>query len=349
MPSPMDSERRIAATIGAIDTAIDEEQLSAALLRAREAVAAELAAHIPTLTVAAAWSEVMQRSVATAARLIAGAQRPGWTWFVSGSVARGEASPGSDVETLVAVDDGVDDDGKTTLLASAAEVHALLERCELRPDTNGVLASRGRFCRRRANWAERIERWCDEPAEDRGVVMTGVLADATGVHGLTHGEDELRTLTVGAARHHPAARRAMLQDATAVRAAIPSRLRLLATQDDRVDLKLAAVDPIVKIARWAALSAGSTALSTPDRLSDAGTAQVLDIDDASTLRDCFLSLTRIRWRTRAGAWMTGEPISERVSLSALAPAERAAIRTVAREVGGIRRKLAYLASTSSFG
>lgn len=345
----MDSERGIAATIGAIDTAIDEAQLSAAVLRAREAVAAELAAHTPTLTMAAAWSEVMRRSVATAARLIAGAQRPGWTWFVSGSVARGEAIPGSDVETLIALDNGVDDAGKVTLLALAAEVHALLERCELRPDTNGVLASRGRFCRRRANWAEWIERWCDEPAEDRGVVMTGVLADATGVHDLAHGEDELRTLTGGAARHHPAARRAMLQDATAVRAAIPSRLRILATQDDRVDLKLAAVDPIVKIARWAALSAGSTALSTLDRLDDAGRAQILEIDDTSTLRDCFLSLTRIRWRTRDGAWTTGEPITERVSLSALAPAERAAIRTVAREVGGIRRKLAYLASTSSFG
>jgi CBS domain-containing protein len=35
-------------------------------------------------------------------------------------------------------------------------------------------------------------------------------------------------------------------------------------------------------------------------------------------------------------------------LSALAPADRAALRTVAREVSGIRRKLTYLASTSSF-
>ena len=93
---------------------------------------------------------------ATAARLTAGEQIPRWTWFVSGSVARGEALPGSDVETLSARDDGVDDDGKATVLDSAAEVHALLERCELRPDTNGVLASRGRFCRRRSNWAERI-------------------------------------------------------------------------------------------------------------------------------------------------------------------------------------------------
>ena len=338
------SQMGIAATIGDIDAASDEPRLRAGVLRAREAVAAELAAHTPTLTLAAAWSEVMRRSVATAARLVAGDKQLGWTWFVSGSVARGEAIPGSDVETLIALDDGVDDAGKSEVLALAADVHALLERCNLSPDANGVLASRGRFCRRRANWAESIERWCSEPTEDRGVVMTGLLADTTGV--LDH-DDELRSRTVDAARRHPQARHAMLRDATAVRASIPSRLRVFATQDDTVDLKLAAVDPIVKIARWGALSAASTSISTLQRLDDAA-AKVLDADDASILRDCYLSLSRIRWRVRAGAWMKGEPVTERVSLSALAPADRAALRTVAREVNGIRRKLAFLASTSSF-
>jgi CBS domain-containing protein len=339
------SQVGIAATLGDIDAASDEAQLRAGVLRAREAVAAELAAHTPTLTLAAAWSEVLRQSVATAARLIAGGKPPGWTWFVTGSVARGEAIPGSDIETLIALDDRVDEPGKGQALALAADVHALLERCDLRPDDNGVLASRGRFCRTRANWAESIERWCAEPAEDRGVVMTGLLADTTAV--VDHG-DELRSRTVQAAKGHPQARHAMLQDATVVRASIPSRLRIFATQDDTVDLKLAAVDPIVKIARWAALSAGSTEISTLQRLDDAASGKVLDADDASILRDCYLSLSRIRWRVRAGAWMKGEPVTERVSLSALAPAERAALRTVAREVSGIRRKLAYLASTASF-
>ncbi len=339
------SQMGIAASIADIDAASDEPQLRAGMLRAREAVAAELAAHTPTLTLAAAWSEVMRQSVATAARLIAGDKPVGWTWFVSGSVARGEAIPGSDVETLIALDDGVDDAGKSEVLTLAADVHALLERCELRPDTNGVLASRGRFCRRRANWAQSIERWSSEPAEDRGVVMTGLLADTTGV---SDRDDGLRLGTVDAARRHPQARHAMLQDATSVRASIPSRLRVFATHDDAVDLKVAAFDPIVKIARWGALSAGSTAISTLERLNDAATAKVLDADDASILRDCYVTLSRIRWRMRAGAWVKGEAVTERVSLSALAPADRAAVRTVAREVSGIRRKLRYLASTSSF-
>jgi CBS domain-containing protein len=343
--SQMHSDRGIAATIGDIDAASDEQQLRAGVLQARQAVAAELRTHTPTLTLAAAWSEVMRQSVATAARLVAGDKPLKWTWFVSGSVARGDAIPGSDVETLIALDDGTDDAGKSEVLALAADVHALLERCELSPDTNGVLASRSRFCRSQANWAESIERWCADPAEDRGVVMTGLLADAAGVD---RADDELRSQTIEAARRHPVSRAAMLQDATAVRASIPSRLRVFATHDDTVDLKLAAVDPIVKIARWAALSAGSTAISTLERLNDAAAAKVLDADDASILRDCYFSLSRLRWRVRAGAWMKGEPITERVALSALAPAERASLRTVAREVSGIRRKLTFLASTSSF-
>jgi CBS domain-containing protein len=346
MPGQRNSDRGIAATIGDIDAANDEQQLRAGVFQARQAVVAELQAHTPTLTLAAAWSEVLRQSVATAALLVGGDKPLGWTWFVSGSVARGEAIPGSDVETLIALDDRTDDAAKSEVLALAADVQAMLERCELRPDANGVLASRGRFCRRRANWAESIERWCAEPSEDRGVVMTGLLADAAGVRDRT--DDELRSQTIEAARRHAVARAAMLQDATAARASIPSRLRVFATQDDTVDLKLAAVDPIVKIARWAALSAGSNAISTMERLNDSATAKVLDADDASTLRDCYFSLSRIRWRVRAGAWINGERITERVSLSDLAPAERAALRTVGREVSGIRRKLSFLASTSSF-
>ncbi|MDT5017433.1 MAG: hypothetical protein QOD39_3593 [Mycobacterium sp.] len=341
----MHSERGIAATLGDLDNASDEAELRAGVQHARQAVAAELASHTPTLTLAAAWSEVLRQCVATAARLVGGDEPIGWTWFVSGSVARGEAIPGSDVETLIVLDDDVDDAGKVRALTLAADVNALLERCELSPDANGVLASRGRFCRRRASWAESIDRWCASPGGDRGVVMTGLLADAVGVD---RANDELRWQTIEAARRHPGACHAMLQDATAVRASIPSRLRVLATQEGSADLKLAAVDPIVKIARWAALSAGCDAISTMDRLSDTATARLLDPDDASILRDCYFSLSRIRWRLRAGAWMKGEPVTERVALSELAPAERACLRTVAREVSGVRRKLNFLASTSSF-
>jgi CBS domain-containing protein len=338
--------QKIAATISALDGASDEALLRAGMDAALVAVGAELRAHTPAAALAAAWSEVLRHGVAAAVRLAGTAD---WTWFVSGSVARGEAAPGSDVETMVALGDSVDDEAKTALLARAADVHAVLERCGILGDGNGVLASRPRFCRRERSWFEGIERWTAEPREDRGVVMTGLMVDSTAVW--PHGglaEDVLRAQTVAAAGRNYPVRQAMLQDATAVRASIPSRLRMFATQSDSVDLKLAAVDPVVKIARWAAVSAGSTALSTYGRLDDAATAKVLDSDDVSSLRDCFGWLVRFRWRMRAAAFLDGRRVSDVVKLSEMGPQERAVLRSVAREVTGIRRKLDYLASTSAF-
>jgi CBS domain-containing protein len=356
LPSGRDSHvaagaaRKIAAAIGDLDAASDEPFLRAGMERALETFAAELP-RTPALTLAAAWSEVLRHGVAAAVRMCPAADDEEWTWFVSGSVARGEAAPGSDVETMIVLADSVDDARKDTLLSLAAEVHALLERCGIVGDANGVLASRPRFCRRRGSWNEGIERWARDPREDRGVVMTGLMADSTAVWGgMSLPENALRAATVAAARRHSEVRRAMLQDATSIRATLPSRLRMFAKHADTVDVKLAAIDPVVKIARWAGLSAGSDRQSTLGRLDDAAVAKVLDADDVSTLRDCFIWLVRFRWRIRGGAFAgdRGAEIDDVVSLSKTAPQERAMLRSVAREVSGISRKLTYIASTSAF-
>ncbi|TXI43906.1 MAG: hypothetical protein E6Q57_12405 [Mycobacterium sp.] len=329
----------IVATIAEIDAAPDEATLQAVLGRARAAVAAEWDRRAtPTPALAAAWSEAMRTTVATVARLVGRAEAPAWTWFVSGAVGRGEAVPGSRLETLVSLSDDVDDAGKARALVLAADVHAVLERCGLPLDGHGVLASRSRFCRRDVSWEDGIERWAADPAADRGVVMIGLLADAWSVTEAARGE-RLRPMVIAAARRHAAARTAMLRDAASVRAGIPSRLRILATQDDRVDLEAAVIDPIVKIARWGALSAGSHALSTTDRLNHAAAGSVIDTEDASTLCDCYGALSRIRWSRRTAPWLAGGPVDDTVSMSGLAPQERATIRTVAREVGAVRRKL----------
>ncbi|WP_319457804.1 MULTISPECIES: putative nucleotidyltransferase substrate binding domain-containing protein [unclassified Mycobacterium] len=349
MSSVFRSGRGIAATIRDIDVASDEPRLRAGLDRAFDAVGAELRAHTPASTLAAAWSEVLRHAVGAAARIESGADVPQWTWFVSGSGARGEAAPGSDVETMVMLADTVEGATKTALLARAAEVHALLERCGVLGDANGVLASRPRFCRRRLSWAEGIEQWTANPRDDRGVVMTGLMADSTAVWGtLGVADDELRGQNLKAVGRNYPVRQAMLQDATATRAAFPSRLRMFTTHADTVDLKLVAIDPVVKIARWAGLVADSDALSTTQRLEAAAAAKALDADDVSSLLECHQWLVRFRWRIRAGAFLDGRRVSDLVSLSELAPQERAMLRSVAREVAGISRKLTYLASTSAF-
>ena len=337
----------IAASLRDIDAASDRPGLLAGVDTALDAVRAELSAHTPAMTLAGAWSEVLAHSVATAIR-VAAPDQP-WTWYLSGSVARGEAAPGSDVETMVVLRDDVDEATKAVLLTRAAEVHAVLEHCGIRGDANGVLAGRPRFCRRMRSWAEGVQQWTTDPGADRGVVMTGLLADAVGVPGSGAAAAALRTMNAEAFGQSPQARRSMLQDATHRRAAFPSRLRMFTNGSDTVDVKRAAIDPVIKIARWGALSAGSIEVSTLGRLDAAAAANTLDAEDVSSLRECFEWLLRYRWRHRVGPWLRQERVDDAVSLSDVAPQERAMLRSVAREVAGISRKLTYLASTASLG
>jgi len=158
----------------------------------------------------------------------------------------------------------------------------------------------------------------------------------------------MRVGAAAAAGRHYAVRQAMLQDATAVRASVPSRLRVFVSAGDAVDVKRAVLDPVVKIARWAALSVGSTELTTRKRLADGAAGGVLDSDDAETLRECQQWLMRFRWQARVANLRTGRTVGDVVALRELSPQDRAALRSVAREVSGVMRKLGYLASVSAF-
>ena len=66
---------------------------------------------------------------------------------------------------------------------------------------------------------------------------------------------------------------------------------------------------------------------------------MLDGEDVSSLKDCFTWLLWFRWTSRTG---------DSVVVSQLPPKDRATLRSVAREVAGVSRKLTYLASTSAF-
>ncbi|WP_082957876.1 putative nucleotidyltransferase substrate binding domain-containing protein [Mycobacterium sp. E802] len=324
-----------------IASADNEHDLLTAALEAHDAVRTVVDARTRAASVAATWSAVMRAAVTTAARLVA---PDVGDWYASGSVGRGDALPGSDLETLMVRSR---DATPNSALAQAVDVHDVLARCGFRADDNGAVASRARFNRTAQEWAVGMSRWSTDPSTDRGVVMIGLLTDAVA---LGDGPD-LRDQAGIAARAQPAALAAMLQDATYARAYVPSRLRVLASGDGGVDIKLAAVDPVVRIARWAALSCGSDALFTADRLGTAAGTRYLDPDDARALAKCHAIGSSIRWRVRAVRWRAdadSAAFDERVELSDLSPQDRTALRSIGRELTAVRRKLDYLASTSAF-
>lgn len=326
-----------------IDAAHDEDALVEATVPIASLVADSLRMGTSAARFAQVWSTVVRSTVAAAARIGMESSGGSWTWLVSGSTARDDALPGSDVESILAVDDsGVD---LRNAMDRAAHVHEILDRCGFRGDDKGAVASRKRFCRTRTQWLSGIAGWTEDPVADRGVVMAGLLADSRSVAGEPV---DLRGPLGDAMRLRTRSLRLMLDDSLADRGAIPSRLRVFATRDDVIDLKSAAVQPIVQIARWAALSVGSSALPTAIRLDNASGSTYLSADDAEVLAECHSIVTEIRWRHRASRWLESRSAGDGFALSALSPQDRALIRHVGREVSGIKRKLAYLSSTSSF-
>lgn len=294
---------------------------------------------------ARAWSDALRRELA--AQLDPAVARAVW---VTGSVGRGEAVPGSDLESLAVVDPA-----RTHGAPHAPDARAVRRAVAVTDlagvpwfaETSAASAADPRLVRTRAGWSAAADGWAAAPVRDLGVVHLGLLVDA---RPLTdgHGEpDLLPALAVGAVRAHPAVLADVLADALSTRSSVPFRLSRTLRAEPVVDLKSAVITPVVKLARWAALRAGVTATDTGTRLELAADPAVLPPDRWDSLRAAARAVARLRWDVRLRADPDG-PGTDRVPLSALTAVERAGLRSAAREIAGAQRTLDYLRSTGQF-
>jgi CBS domain-containing protein len=111
------------------------------------------------------------------------------------------------------------------------------------------------------------------------------------------------------------------------------------TRRDRLDIRRAAVIPIVEIGRWAGAVAGAVDGSTPERLRKAAAAGVLSDADARTLTDAF----ELALELRIGHHMTqlagGQKPDDSIEIVAISPLMRDHLRDVFRAVTSVQRGL----------
>lgn len=285
---------------------------------------------------ARAWSDGLRRELA--ARLGTVVAHAVW---VTGSVGRGEAVPGSDLESVAVVDDPGD------RLVRRAIASTDLSPAPWFAETSTASAADPRLVRTRAGWSTASDGWAGAPARDLGVVHLGLLADARPLTDDHDDHDFLPRLAAHSVRAHPAVLADVLADALSTRASVPSRLTRNLRSDPAVDLKASVLTPVVKLARWAALRAGVTATSTDSRLELAADPRVLPADQWEALRAAAGVTARLRWEVRLRAESEG-PGTDLFPLSTLTTAERAGLRSAAREIAGVQRTLDYLRSAGEF-
>ena len=116
-------------------------------------------------------------------------------------------------------------------------------------------------------------------------------------------------------------------------------LELDGSRSEVLDIRRAAVIPIVELARWAGAAAGVVEGSTPDRLRAAGAAGVLDDGDAQTLVDAFELALELRISHHMQQLAQGAAPDDRIGTAAISPLTRDYLRDVFRAVTAVQRRL----------
>ncbi len=106
-----------------------------------------------------------------------------------------------------------------------------------------------------------------------------------------------------------------------------------------LDIRRAAVIPIIELARWAGAAAGLVDGSTPERFRAAASAGVLSEADAQTLSDAFELALELRIGHHMTQLAAGAQADDAIEPRDISPLTRDHLRDVFRSVAGVQRRL----------
>lgn len=251
-----------------------------------------------------------------------------YAWLSLGSHGRGEQVLSSDQDSALAYAAGVDVGAYFSELAE--RVVLALERAGLPLCAGGYMATS--WCRPVGELRALFADWVDQP-EPEALLRAEVFLDVRPVHGTLDVDELDRTLVVAGTRGPFQVQMA--------RAAVTFRPPLrafgrLRTDDGAVDVKRAGTAAIVLLARLYALTAGSSARDTSERLQTAAVRGVLSPAAADELLEAYRSLTRLRLRWQVEQVAAGRRADNRVPLDRLTSAERDHLRDALRTVRDVQ-------------
>jgi CBS domain-containing protein len=273
-----------------------------------------------------------------------GAPSVEFAWIALGSHGRREPVPSSDVDSGFAWGDpagGAEEEVEARLRAIAAGVADTVEVLGWKLDAHGVTASGVFAAHSISDWRRIIPKWLSEPSDERVLVATSVLLDGRVVRGPAD-------LDPTAVLHEHARDSALLH--WMLRLALASKpptgfLRDLVVaasgeRDKALDIKHAGLLPVVDLARYAALEAGSRARSTRERLRDAASADNLAEQDARVLAEAHQLFSGLRLEHQVERLRTGSEPDDLLDPRELNALTRRYLRDAFREVSAVQKGLA---------
>jgi CBS domain-containing protein len=330
----------------AIARAPTVDSLADAMRDLRPTIVALHSAHADPLRIAAVHSVVVdaltRRLVDLAVAEVGPLEVP-FAYLALGSVARREATPGSDVESAMAWEG--DEQGDETLdhaLAIGRRVEAGLSACGLRPDPRGTTAANPLLVRSLASWQRAARSWLEDPTQEQALILVSVVVECRTVWGLHTGLSVAEAFR--AARSHPVLLRRLARFSLSYRPPT-GFLRGLVVEHSgehrgQLDLKHGGLVPIVDLARWAGMAAGVTSASTPERLRAAAAARTLTEVDARTLAEAFQLVMALRLEHQVAQLEAGSEPDDHLDPGALSPLMRTYLKEAFRAVASVQKRVA---------
>jgi CBS domain-containing protein len=340
---PLLLRRAIARAASPAELAVAAAGLNPMIVALRDArVAAEQVAAVRSIVLDALIRRLVELAVATA-----GDPPAPFTWFVSGSLARREAVPSSDVDSAAAWQDtGVPDAEAGAYVTRVA--HAVedgLRACGLRPDAHGASAANPLFARSVAAWQAAARRMAQDPTQQKALVFVSLLTDSRPVwdsggsvvpvanalwdaRGQLDQSDLRRLLAQFALSFRPPT--GFLRDFVVEHSG---------ERRGQLDLKHGGITPIVDLARWAGMGAGVASASTLERLRAAAAGGTLDATEASTLAEAWEFIFALRLDHQVEQLRRGETPDDFIDPKTLNPLARSYLREAFRAVASVQAGL----------
>jgi CBS domain-containing protein len=262
-----------------------------------------------------------------------------FTWFALGSLARREAAPSSDVDSALAWDGTVPGDAAGYFGRVTRAVDEGLRACGISPDEHGASAANPIFARSLASWRRAARSLSEDPTQDKALILVSVLADSRPVWssggetagGLWEGQptpELLRLLARFALSFRPPT--GFLRDFVVEHSG---------ERRGQLDLKHGGMIPIVDLARWAGMAAGTASASTRERLRAAEAAGTMDSTEARTLTEAFGFIFSLRLDHQVEQLRRGSAPDNFIDPKTLNPLARSYLREAFRAVASVQANL----------
>lgn len=260
-----------------------------------------------------------------------------YVWLAAGSHARGEVHFVSDQDNALVLQNGAGDSERAYFSHLAMYVCKRLAECGYPLCSGRFMAATPKWCQPLAVWQRYYQKWAGNPEYDRLLNLT-VFLDIRPVYGDTLLYEQLNATRTAAVRNNPRLMAAMVRNALANRPPLGIFNNLVVDKDGHnnkcLNIKRAALSPLVDLARIYALEQGGNMLATEARFDFARASGAINLRSYEDLMGAYQFVSALRYLHHRQRLKEGKAVSNYLMPDQFGSFQRQHLKDAFRIVAG---------------